>query len=407
MGLVWYADMKPSSHKFVLLALADRADDNGYCWPGIPNIVLKTGLSRSTAIRGLGTLESDGWIQKRARRRRDGTQDTNAYRINLAKLESRQHANAAAEESDLAELFQGETAGQDQGVTMTPSDEIFEDSESHHDTDRVSPRHPGGVTMTPNTSVNTSIKPPPLRSNGSVGTSEPPIREEEDFLDSEPETRNPEPDPTGDPVDAPSASQDQNPEPKQASRESSDPTQDSGASQSVSAGCPSEDLPDSPLAEKRAADFVASLDWAHHPVPSAGQLKTLIGPVRYAFNKGWREPDLLPKANETIAKADKMPGVYLKRFLTEFIGPAPIEASITARERSREKWFNGRNKGVGSGDRDRDPRAIDGRGSFAEVASDEAKAAREEARRKLAQVKGKWDSAMAKPLLPVGVRGDG
>lgn len=399
MGLVWYADMKPSSHKFVLLALADRADDNGYCWPGIPNIVLKTGLSRSTAIRGLGTLESDGWIQKRARRRKDGTQDTNAYRINLAKLESRQHANAAAEESDLAELFEGETAGQDQGVTMTPSDEIFEDSESHHETDRVSPRHPRGVTMTPNTSVNTSIKSPPLRSNGSVGEGEPPIREEEDFLDSEPETRNPELDPTGDPVDAPSASQDQNPEPKQAPRGSSDPSEDSGSSQAASAGCPSEDLPPSALAEKRAEHFIASFDWAQHPTPTLGQLKTLVAPVRWAFNRGWSETDLLPQVNAAIAKAEKWPGVYLKRFLGEFLEDPPIAAKNKARERSREKWFNGRNAAIGSGDPERDPKVIAGRGAPTAA----VKSAIAEAREQLA--KRKRYEHHQPPAVPESVRG--
>lgn len=51
------------SAKLALLALADHADNHGYCWPSIPRIVERTGLSRATIYRSIDTLTALGVLQ--------------------------------------------------------------------------------------------------------------------------------------------------------------------------------------------------------------------------------------------------------------------------------------------------------------------------------------------------------
>lgn len=62
MNAVWPLDLKPIS-KFVLLALADRADDaEGKCWPGVKWIMGRTSTSRRTVQRALEDLKDAGHI---------------------------------------------------------------------------------------------------------------------------------------------------------------------------------------------------------------------------------------------------------------------------------------------------------------------------------------------------------
>lgn len=48
--------------KAVLMCLADRADDDGYCWPSLPYVCEWTCLSRTAAIEAMKYLESAGAI---------------------------------------------------------------------------------------------------------------------------------------------------------------------------------------------------------------------------------------------------------------------------------------------------------------------------------------------------------
>ncbi len=73
-----------SSCAFVLLALADHANDEGRsCYPGISRIARKTKLSERTVYNVISALESAGFISQ------DGTsyRGTNTYIIHLDKLE--------------------------------------------------------------------------------------------------------------------------------------------------------------------------------------------------------------------------------------------------------------------------------------------------------------------------------
>jgi helix-turn-helix protein len=49
-----------STEKLILLALADHADDAGFCWPGQAGVGEKCGLARETVNRSLKRLEEAG-----------------------------------------------------------------------------------------------------------------------------------------------------------------------------------------------------------------------------------------------------------------------------------------------------------------------------------------------------------
>ena len=48
--------------KAVLLALADRANPSGYCYPALDDIAIRAGVSRRSVIYALKGLEDDGYI---------------------------------------------------------------------------------------------------------------------------------------------------------------------------------------------------------------------------------------------------------------------------------------------------------------------------------------------------------
>lgn len=85
MTLVFERDL-PHSLKFVLLALADHADDDGErIWPSVPALAEKVGLARRAVQYHLRTLEADGLLvlTKPSKRHRP-----NEYRIDLDALEA-------------------------------------------------------------------------------------------------------------------------------------------------------------------------------------------------------------------------------------------------------------------------------------------------------------------------------
>jgi hypothetical protein len=82
-GAVWISGPKHHNQRYVLLAIADNANDHGYCWPSVETIVEKCLISKSTVLRCLESLEHDGWLQinKKAVEYRG-----NSYQIVLEKL---------------------------------------------------------------------------------------------------------------------------------------------------------------------------------------------------------------------------------------------------------------------------------------------------------------------------------
>ncbi len=64
LNLVWGAQpFGHASRRSVMVALADHADDNGYCYPGVASLALRTELSTRTVLRCISDLEVDGWVK--------------------------------------------------------------------------------------------------------------------------------------------------------------------------------------------------------------------------------------------------------------------------------------------------------------------------------------------------------
>lgn len=80
MNWAWQLRLKPTV-KFVLMALADACDDDGYCWPSIPTLANKTCLDDRSVQRILKKLKADGLVQVQSRFRDNGSPTSNGYRL--------------------------------------------------------------------------------------------------------------------------------------------------------------------------------------------------------------------------------------------------------------------------------------------------------------------------------------
>ena len=78
MAWAWEQEIKPIT-KIVLLALADHADDDGICWPGIKSIAAKCGLHRVSIQRHIAELIDSGMLKKEFRTAENGRQTSNLY----------------------------------------------------------------------------------------------------------------------------------------------------------------------------------------------------------------------------------------------------------------------------------------------------------------------------------------
>jgi hypothetical protein len=63
MSAIWEIAMPPTD-KLVLLALADAANDEGYCWPSISTIARKSGVSERSVQRAIRKAETDGLVKR-------------------------------------------------------------------------------------------------------------------------------------------------------------------------------------------------------------------------------------------------------------------------------------------------------------------------------------------------------
>lgn len=85
-ALAWAWDQTglKQAQKFVLVALADMADEGNTCYPGQERLARMTGSSVSTVQRAIKELESGGAITRFARRTDGGFRTSDRYRLNLA-----------------------------------------------------------------------------------------------------------------------------------------------------------------------------------------------------------------------------------------------------------------------------------------------------------------------------------
>lgn len=82
MNWAWQLRLRPST-KLVLMALADAADDHGYCWPSIPTLSTKTCLDERSVQRIIKSMKQNGIISVNARYRKDGSPTSNKYQLAL------------------------------------------------------------------------------------------------------------------------------------------------------------------------------------------------------------------------------------------------------------------------------------------------------------------------------------
>ena len=82
MNWAWTQDL-PTTPKFVLMALADAADDDGECYPSHKWLGRKCNVSDRTVRRVLALLQHQGLLLVQSRFHGDGARTSNRYRLRL------------------------------------------------------------------------------------------------------------------------------------------------------------------------------------------------------------------------------------------------------------------------------------------------------------------------------------
>jgi len=80
MTWAWSVALPPTP-KLVLMALADEADDSGYCFPSQRRLATKCSVTDRTVRRVLQELERLGYVRLETRQRADGSRSSNGYRL--------------------------------------------------------------------------------------------------------------------------------------------------------------------------------------------------------------------------------------------------------------------------------------------------------------------------------------
>jgi len=82
-AMAWAVRQKaPTKPKFVLLMLANYADENGRAWPALGTLCRETGIGRSTMIECLKKLVELGLIEK-AERHKGNLRISNVYTLKV------------------------------------------------------------------------------------------------------------------------------------------------------------------------------------------------------------------------------------------------------------------------------------------------------------------------------------
>lgn len=76
-------DVTPAAKKLVLIALANRADEDGYCFPGYEKLALQCSIDRRSVIRHVKDLQEQGFITVSSRTRENGSDTSNLYKLAL------------------------------------------------------------------------------------------------------------------------------------------------------------------------------------------------------------------------------------------------------------------------------------------------------------------------------------
>jgi hypothetical protein len=153
MTLVWDSDVQ-APERFTLLALADRSDDDGKCWPSVRWLTRKCQTSERTIRRHLAWLESESLIRRSVR-----LNDSSIYRIQVKALARRRLPEDPG---------QSDTPGQiDTPVTMAAPDTLPEVSDRPPLTDdvddpcQIGPQYVIDTSLTTSSSGTAALAPDP------------------------------------------------------------------------------------------------------------------------------------------------------------------------------------------------------------------------------------------------------
>ncbi|WP_020108303.1 helix-turn-helix domain-containing protein [Nocardia sp. 348MFTsu5.1] len=129
--------------KLILILLANKADEYFSCYPSVRTLMAESGAGRSTVLRALNTLETDGYLTRRAQFHQSGAQRSSRYFLN--------HPDSPQVDSD-------------PGPELTLSRPDLGRAPSRRQTGGVSERHPpGDPEQDPlNPSPEPPSEPPPL-----------------------------------------------------------------------------------------------------------------------------------------------------------------------------------------------------------------------------------------------------
>ena len=83
LNWAWAMECPNATSKLVLLALADRADDDGKCWPGMDTVAARAGVSTRQVSTHMKSLEGMGLLSRVRRRRDDGTLSGYTFRLHV------------------------------------------------------------------------------------------------------------------------------------------------------------------------------------------------------------------------------------------------------------------------------------------------------------------------------------
>lgn len=107
-----------AGRKFVLVALADRANGDGYSFPGQKSLAAMTGQSERSVREHLEWLEENDYVRRKERRRKDGTRTSDEYY--LPPMDSTGNIRRWSSSGNSRRLT-GEATNDDQDTVNTPS----------------------------------------------------------------------------------------------------------------------------------------------------------------------------------------------------------------------------------------------------------------------------------------------
>lgn len=84
---VWKQNIKPATHKLILLAMADRADEYHCCYPSIARLERDTGLDRKTIQKGISNMIACGLLSDTGKRV-GSTNKVRVLRMNIGEEQS-------------------------------------------------------------------------------------------------------------------------------------------------------------------------------------------------------------------------------------------------------------------------------------------------------------------------------